>query len=146
MGPSRREVDVSISWSPEHPVAFEPRPRVTIDADFAPVLEEASRVLKQNADQAPVELVGVVVGLRRPEGAETGRATLVTFIDGRPKTVTIELAEHYYDIAIQAHQMHRTIICEGVLMRMGRATILIDLTDLRLASEAEEGPEEPLLL
>lgn len=145
MGPYHQEVDVNIAWSPEHPITFGPGTRVSIVQDFAPVIEEASRFLKRNAEQPPLELVGMVVGLRRPEGAETGRATLVAFIGGRPKTVNIELAQHDYDLAIQAHQLHRTVMCEGVLVRMGRAAILTNMTNFRVAPELEEEQDQTTL-
>ena len=47
---------------------------------------------------------------------------------------------------IQAHKVQRAVICEGVLLRMGRATILTTLTSFRMAPEPEEKHEEPLLL
>jgi hypothetical protein len=140
MGPFHQPVGVNFSWSPEHPLAFEPRPTLDIDPEFAPVLEEASRVLKQNAEQPPVELLGAVIGLRRPEGADTGRVTLVAFVDGKPKTVTIELPAGEYDIAIQAHQQEHMVICEGVLVRMGRAHVLTNLRGFRLTPDADDEP------
>jgi hypothetical protein len=142
MGPYHQAVGVNFSWSPEHPIPFQPRPPVAIEPDFAPVLEEASRFLKRNAEQPPVELVGAVIGLRRPEGAETGRATLVTFLDGKPKTVTLELAAHDYDLAIQAHQLQRMVVCEGVLVRMGRANVLTKMTRFTMAPDPEQEPED----
>jgi hypothetical protein len=145
MGPNHQPVGVDLSWSPEHPVAFGPRPTVAIDPDFAPILEEASRFLKRHAEQAAVELLGVVVGLRRPEGIENGRANLVAFIDSKPKAVTLELGPHDYNIAIQAHQTHRTVICGGTLIRMGRATMLTNMTSFRLAPEPEEDLEDGAL-
>jgi hypothetical protein len=140
MGPYHEKVGVNFSWSPEHPLPFEPRP-ATIEPDFAPILEEASRYLKRNAEQPPVEIIGAVIGLRRPEGAETGRVTLVAFLDGKPKTVAVELAAGNYDIAIQAHQQQRMVICEGVLVRMGRSSVLTKMTRFELAPEPEQEAE-----
>jgi hypothetical protein len=142
MGPQHQPVGVNFSWSPEHPIAFQPGPTVSIETDFVPVLEEASRFLKRSAQLPAVELVGVVIGLRRPEGEETGRATLIAFIDGKPKTVTLELGPQDYDLAIQAHQAHSTVICHGELVRMGRATVLTNMTNFRLAPEPEQEPEQ----
>jgi hypothetical protein len=140
MGPYHQLVDVNFSWSSEHPLAFESRP-ATIEPDYAPILEEASRYLKRNAEQPPVELVGAVIGLRRPEGAETGRVTLVAFLDGKPKTVAVELAAGTYDIAIQAHQQQRMVVCEGVLVRMGRSSVLTNMTRFEMVPEPEQEPE-----
>jgi hypothetical protein len=140
MGPYHQPVDVNFTWSPEHPLAFEPKP-AKIEPDFAPILEEASRYLKRNAEQPPVELVGAVIGLRRAEGAETGRVTLVAFLDGKPKTVGIELTPGDYDVAIQAHQQQRMVVCEGVLVRMGRTSALTKMTRFALMPEAEPDPE-----
>lgn len=144
MGPYHQSVDVNFSWSPEHPLAFEPK-SATIEPDFAPILEEASRYLKKNAEQPPVELSGAVIGLHRPEGAETGRVKLVTFLDGRPKTVTIELTPGDYDIAIQAHQQQRMVVCEGILIRMGRSSVLTKMTRFALVPESEPDSETDVL-
>jgi hypothetical protein len=144
MGPYHQSVDVNFSWSPAHPLGFDPKP-ARIEPDFAPVLEEASRYLKKNAEQPPVELSGAVIGLHRPEGAESGRVKLVTFLDGKPKTVTIELTPSDYDIAIQAHQLQRMVVCEGILVRMGRSSILTKMTRFALVPEPEQDPETDTL-
>jgi hypothetical protein len=140
MGPYHQPVGINFSWSPEHPLAIASKP-ATIEPDFAPILEETSRYLKRNAEQPPVELMGAAIGLRRPEGAETGRVTLVAFLDGKPKTVAIELAAGDYDIAIQAHQQQRMVISEGVLVRLGRSSVLTKMTRFALMPEPEQDPE-----
>jgi hypothetical protein len=114
---------------------------VAVEPDFAPVLEEASRFLKRTA-QLPVQLVGAVIGLRRAEGAETGRVTLIAFLDGKPKTVALELGPNEYDLAIQAHQLQRTVTCQGELVRLGRTNVLTNMTYFRMAPEQEQETEE----
>jgi hypothetical protein len=142
MGPFHQPVGVTFSWSPEHPLAFDPRPIIAIEPDFAPILADASRFLKRNAEQPPVELAGAVIGLRRPEGAETGRVTLVAFLDGKPKAVSLELGAQDYDIAIQAHQLQRMVTCEGILVRMGRTNILTSITSFTMVPEPEQESED----
>jgi hypothetical protein len=146
MGPNRQSVGVSLTWSPEHPVVDEPQPTIIIEPDFVQVIEEASRVLKKSAQLPPVELMGVVIGLRRPEGVEQGRTTLIAFVDGKPRTVNVELGTHDYDVAITAHQTHHPVMCEGELVRLGRATILTNMTGFRLAPEPDQEPEDQDLL
>jgi hypothetical protein len=119
---------------------------IIIEPDFVPVMEEASRVLKKGAQLSPVELLGVVIGLRRPEGAEQGRATLIAVVDGKLRTVNVELGSHDYDSAITAHQTHRPVMCEGDPVRLGRATVLTNMTGFRLAPETEQEPEDQDLL
>jgi hypothetical protein len=146
MGPNRQSVGITFAWSPEHPVVDEPRLVIIIEPDFVPVMEEASRVLKKGAQLSPVELLGVVIGLRRPEGAEQGRATLIAVVDGKLRTVNVELGSHDYDSAITAHQTHRPVMCEGDPVRLGRATVLTNMTGFRLAPETEQEPEDQDLL
>jgi hypothetical protein len=138
MGSSHHPVGMNFAWSPAHPIIEISDRTITIEPDFVSVIEEASRVLKQNAQLPPVELVGVVIALRRPEGVDQGRATLLAFVDGKPKHVTLELGIDNYDLAIRAHQLHSPVICSGELVRLGRATILTNMTNFRFAPEPDQ--------
>ena len=65
----------------------------------------------------------------------------MAFLDGKPKNVTVELAAGTYDVAIQAHQRHRMVACEGVLVRLGRSSVLTKMTKFALMPEAEQDDE-----
>jgi hypothetical protein len=59
-------------------------------------------------------------------------------LDGKPKNVMLELGESIYDIAIQAHKQHRMVICEGVLLRMGRSSVLTKMNRFVLVPDTEQ--------
>jgi hypothetical protein len=141
MGGGYRSVEVNFAWSPEHPIIGDLHRTVTIESEFVTVLQEASRQLKESAELPPIELIGVVVGLRRPEGADEGRATLLAFVDGRPKNVTLTLGNDNYDLAIRAHQLRAPVMVKGKLKRFGRATLLTEMSGFRLAPE--DSTEQP---
>jgi hypothetical protein len=85
-----------------------------------PVIEEAARLFRETAARDEFELCGPVVKLERAEGAETGRATILGYIDERPRKVLLELDDHDYSLAIQAHKGQQTVYCLGSLVRTGR--------------------------
>jgi hypothetical protein len=145
MGKSRSEVDINFAWSPELPVIETVRP-IEFDPDFVPVIEQASQFLKEQEPLPPVEIVGVVIGLRRPQGFDQGRATLLSFIDGKSKNVTLELRQDFYELAIAAHKERQPVICRGELVRTGRLTVLPKLTSFNIAPnlDDQEAPDVTL--
>jgi hypothetical protein len=145
MGSNRHAVGVNFAWSPELPAVDVPVDTITFDPDFAPVIQEASKFLKQQEPSPPVDLLGVVVALRRPEGVDQGRATLLSFIDSRPRHVNLELTQEFYDVAILAHRERRPVTCRGELMRLGRVIVLAKITRFDLAPEEGDAEEPPAL-
>jgi hypothetical protein len=75
MGPSHREVNIKFAWSPELPIIASVRP-IEFNPEFVPVMEQASRFLKQQEPMPPVEIVGVATF----RGLESGHRQAEAYI------------------------------------------------------------------
>jgi hypothetical protein len=146
MGIRHNTVDVNFAWSPEIPMPEDLYKVITIEPDYFGVIEAASRELKEQEPNPSVQVVGVVEGLRRPQGDDAGHITLSTFLEGKARKVHIDLDAEIYDHAILAHRTKRVVTCVGTLARYGRTTVLYDLTHFEVAPpfDVEEGEVGPL--
>jgi hypothetical protein len=98
-----------------------------------PVIQEAARVLRDEAPIEEFELEGIIIALDRPPGATIGTVTVLGFIEDRPRRVRMELSEPDYALAGRAHTNRLPIICYGVLVKDGRSHNLIRHHDFGLA-------------
>jgi hypothetical protein len=141
MGVRHHSVDVNFAWSPEIQVSEDLQRIITIDPDYFGIIEEASKDLKLQEPLPPVELYGVVEGLKRGQATSVGHITLSTFLDNRLRNVQIDLDAEFYDQAIIAHRDKRLVSCAGELVRLGRTIILKNLTSFEVAPAFD--PEKP---
>jgi len=114
-------VEVALSWARTRPVpAAKPR-RVQIPDRLVPVIREAARLFRDRSPVEEFELIGPVIRLERPDGAEVGSVTVLGFAEGIPRRVTLSVGREAYDVAIQAHRDGQPVGCSGVLQRVGTA-------------------------
>jgi len=125
-GEGSRDLDIGFSWSRSRPPVDRQHKRVLIAADAMPVIGEAARYFKETSPREEFELRGPVVKLERAEGAETGVATVLGFVDDEPRKVSFELPDEAYHVAVQAHDNQQVIVCYGILTREGRSYRLRD--------------------
>lgn len=146
MGLRHNAVDVKFAWSPEIPMPEDAYKDVTINPSYRSIIEAASRELKEQEPDPTAQLVGIVEGLRRPQGDDAGHITLSTFIDGKSRKVHIDLDAEIYERAIFAHSTKRVVTCNGTIVRQGRFTVLYDLTAFEVAPpfDVDEGEVGPL--
>lgn len=132
-----RGLVVSISWSLGRP---EPggRTETRFDASDAPVLEEASRLLKSRQERADEHIEGYVSRLARDESATEGTVTIKTPIDGLLTSVKVAFAPEDYGLVSQAHAERQTVSLEGDLRREGSRWHLHNPRDLVLLLDDEE--------
>jgi hypothetical protein len=95
---------------------------VVFPGDRFPVVEEAARWFKASAPSEEVEIRGAVVRLQRKDetGPPTGPVTLWAVVEGKPRKVSLELAEADHQIALQAYKEGATVVCTGTLVRTGQ--------------------------
>ena len=105
---------------------------------FIPIFEEAARLFRERSPFEEFEIRGVVKRLDRPEGADTGIATIVGPIENRFRPVSMTLGGVDYQVAIQSHDRRVPMIVEGILTKQGRSLILQSPTNVRLEM-VEEG-------
>jgi len=115
---------IQVSWAPVRAVPANMPSLVRLNSDTVPVLREVARVFRENAPRDDFELRGVVVGLRREEGATMGHVTIAAIVDGNLRKVLVNLESNAYQHAIEAHRREQPITCSGELVREGRSYLL----------------------
>lgn len=134
-GEAQRNLQFSFSWSPTRPVAADAVHSVAISADRVPVIREAGRVMRDRAPLPEFDLAGPVIKLERPEGAATGKVTVVGLLDDRQVRVALELGDPEYRAAIQAHQHGKTLRTFGTLIKEGRGYVLRNPSEIAIEDE-----------
>jgi hypothetical protein len=109
MGLLHNAVDVNFAWSPEIPVPADAYKGVTPDPSYRSIIEAVSRERKEQEPDPTAQLIGVVEGLRGPQGDDIGHITLSTFIDGKSRKVNIHLDAEIYEPPIFAHSTKRVV-------------------------------------
>lgn len=132
-----RGLVVSVSWSLSRP---EPGGRVEtrFDATDAPVLEEASRLLKSRQERPNERIEGHVSRLARNLTATEGEVTIKTHIDGQLTSVKVTFGPQDYGLVSQAHAKRQTVSLEADLRREGSRWLLHNPRDLVLLLDDDE--------
>ena len=112
-----------------------------LSGDRFPVIEEAARWFKSSAPAEDVEIRGAVVRLQRQEktGPPTGPVTLLAFIEGKPRKVSVELAEEDHQTALRAYRDGLTVVCTGKLVRAGQGLTLENPREFGVVADEEGG-------
>ncbi len=110
-------VEVALSWARTRPVAAGLPRRVLISSGAMPVIREAARVFRETTPVEEFELTGTVIRLDRPDTAREGTVTILGFVEGSPRRVTLQLEPAEYAVAIRAHEERLPVQCAGVLRR-----------------------------
>jgi hypothetical protein len=135
-GGDGRDLEVTITWSRLRPVEDEIPRRIQLSADAIPIIGEAGRIFRETSPRETFELVGVVVGLRRDEGASIGKVTVAGVIDGALRKIQLEMGEPDYSQAVEAHKQQSVVSCEGELVRDGRSFSLRNPRSFRVEPDA----------
>jgi hypothetical protein len=108
---------------------------MVLTADAIPIIREAGRLFREAAPREEFELRGVVVGLRRDEGAPVGKVTVTAIVDDTLRKVQLELGDPDYTQAVEAHKREQIVLCEGELVREGRSYSLRQPRDFRIEGD-----------
>ena len=131
----QRSLEFSFAWSPARPIDPAMVRRVAFSSDRIPVIREAGRQLRERAPLPDFELRGPVVKLERPEGAPSGKVTIVGLLDDRQIRVAVELDDAQYHAAVQAHDQGSTVQMVGILTKEGRGFAMRNPSDITVESE-----------
>ena len=131
-------LSVEVSWARTRATRKGVVSQVAFPREFIPIFEEAARLFRERSPFEEFEVRGVVKRLDRPEGADTGTATVVAPIDNRFRPVSMILGGTDYQVAIQSHDRRVPMIAEGILTKQGRSLILQNPMNVRLET-VEEG-------
>ena len=132
-----RGLVVSISWSLSRPESGG-RTETRFDASDAPVLDEASRLLKSRQERVDEHIEGYVSRLARDASATEGAVTIKTPIDGQLTSVKIVFDHEDYGLVSRAHAERQTVSLEGDLRREGSRWRLHNPRDLVLLPDDDE--------
>ena len=123
-------LDISISWALTRPHPGG-RAQVQFEGSDAPVLKEASLILKEWQEWPNGRIQGRVTSLARQEPKHEGRATIQAMIDGAMRPVrVVGLTDRDYSRIAEAHRVQQAISLRGNLRRGGRGWTLHDPRDL----------------
>jgi hypothetical protein len=131
----QRNLEFSFSWSPARPVPHEAVRTVHFSSDRIPVIREAGRQMRDREPLSDFDLRGPVVKLERPDGAPTGKVTIIGLVEDRQVRVVTELEDAQYHVAVQAHDQGQTVLTTGTLVKEGRGYVLKNPADLVVESE-----------
>jgi hypothetical protein len=108
---------------------------VTIPAGVVPLLQEASRILRETTPREGFILRGFVVGLEPESDDRQGRAIIAGLIDGDLHKVECNLAGTHYLRARRAFDRRQVIRCTGDLVQSGERYILRNPRNVTLLDE-----------
>lgn len=130
-------LDFSLTWAKTRP-APEARHRAVFSHGHATILAEAAKVLKSRESLSNEVLEGYVSKLNRDQTQTSGLVSIKTFIDGKPKSVTSELPQDLYKMAIEAHDSQSAIRIEGDLTYEGQRWYLKSPKNIEKIEESEQ--------
>lgn len=107
-------LDFSLTWARTRP-SPEPRHRATYSTSDAQVLAEAAKMLKNREPLRNEVVEGYVRVLNREATAQQGRVQIQTYVDGQPRSVSVDLSSDLYKRALGAHDSRSTVRIEGDL-------------------------------
>lgn len=130
-------LDFSLNWARTRH-APQPRYRRQFSEADSHILSEAAKVLKERQSFKNEVLEGYVTGLKRDVAPTDGRIRLKTFVEGQPRSVSIELPEDEYRKALEAHDSKLQIEVEGDLEFEGQRYYLRNPRNIKVVEESED--------
>lgn len=105
------DLEVGVAWTYAAPEP--PAQPVRIEAGLLPSLAEGASILRRAVDEVPAVMTGSVTRLHREQGLGPGEVTVYGFLeagtDSSTRTMTFELDEATYEVAIGAHRTGETV-------------------------------------
>lgn len=127
-------LEIGVGWAHSRPAnvgAF----RVNFAREIAPVLREASRILKDREPQADVEVEGIIVKLESDDVSTGGVIVVACPLEGRMRKVRASLDSAGYARAVDAHRHDRQIALDGDLAREGVGWLLRNARNVRIRED-----------
>lgn len=123
-------VDVSVTWARTRPA-----PQVRDHSSFSradgEILREAARIFRSLEPRYDERLIGYVTRLARPEDEWDGHITLKTLIDGKVRSLSANLDQNQYLLAVDAHKKQMPIALIGNIEPEGHRLKLTDVREVQ---------------
>ncbi|HEX4710443.1 hypothetical protein [Phenylobacterium sp.] len=123
--------DISVTWARTRPTP-EQRARITFTRSDADVLREAGRYFRLQEPRRDETVLGYVISLARTEHEAEGSVTLKTLVDGRERSLRVELSEPDYEVALRAHRDRAPVMLRGDIEMKGQRWRITQPRDLRI--------------
>jgi hypothetical protein len=124
-------VAVRVRWALTRPTD-EAATEVEIDRGELGQLDRVAMILKEIEPQPHMTVVGPVTAVRREPGDPTGVAYLHAELEGKVRTVRMELERSDYDLALRAHADELEIRAVGTIERAGTIRELVEPTGVAI--------------
>ena len=134
--------EVTVSWAKTRPTP-EPARKVWFSPDESVVLREVAREFRLKEPRRDITLSGYTPDLKREQVETTGTVKLIGLIDGRPTSVSVELAQEDYERAVDAHVRQLGISVTGDLTREGQRWKMIRAHNVSIVAGANEEGSPP---
>lgn len=134
-GSQADQIRFSVTWSPLRRVPHDAVSDVTLPAGVVPLLQEASRILRETMPREGFILQGFVVDLEPESDDRRGRAIIEGLIDGGFHKVECDLTGTNYLRARRAFDRRQVIRCTGDLKQSGQRYILDNPRNVTLLDE-----------
>jgi hypothetical protein len=126
--------DVSVTWARTRP-APTPRDRIIFGRVEGEILKEVARQFRLKEPRRDERIIGYVTHLHRPEDQFEGRITIKAIVDGKARSLSVELSQAEYDIAVQAHQQQLPVTVVGDLETEGQRWQLKEPRDIHIVED-----------
>lgn len=132
--PTVGEAAIHVTWARTRTVSEALPRRIAFSPRHFPLIEQASRTLKEAEPVDTTDIAGVVISLRRDEDTmASGMVSIKAVIGQKARSVKIVLEPDAYQMAVNAHGAGFPIRCTGRLEEVGGRLALLDPTDFRHA-------------
>lgn len=139
---SASETEVNLTWSRTRPIDTGVPSKAKFSAEDEPILREASNRLRESAPKPEHRIEGFVKILHRESDKAPGTITVRAVIEGKGRTVRIQLSPDDYKRAVEAHGDWKAIEVSGELVRQGKLFELRDPKEFRLYEADVEEEDE----
>jgi len=131
-------LDASVTFATRRPVAADLQKRASFTAEARDVLRDAARELRQAETYYAFELTGLVRRLASGDVTQSGEVVLHGLVDGRARSVHVNLASSDYQTAVKAHGQGQMIECIGDLERKGHSWHLLNPRTFQIIADPDE--------
>ena len=107
-------LEASFSFATHRPAA--PRPRAILRADVSQLLSEASKTLRAQASFSDYTIEGPITRLHSNEAGAGGTIGVVCDVEGRRRSVSVDLDGASYGAAVDAHKREQIVMLTGELI------------------------------
>lgn len=119
-----KSVDFRMSWARVRQPSPDITSTVEINQEVLPIIEEASKWLKETTPQQNTVVEGIPFILEHASGSPDYEIVVPAVLDGKMRKVRILVSKDDYEKVFKANVDESTVRCEGTLKREGRSFVL----------------------